>query len=297
MRLLLATDGSPAAGIAVDLVAGIEWPMGTTVDVVEIVETGPAVFGGPWPTLPYAQIDQIESEVLRVGRETVDAASARLRESGLDAAGSVHRGRPAVVIAELASSSHADLIVVGSRGHGTIELMVLGSVSAEAIDRASVPVLVARTATLTRVVLAWDGSESAGGAAALVRDWPIFLRVPVRVVSVADLGAPWWTGFPEPGAAEGMSLYLDAAAAVRGESNQLAAAMAHDLQDAGREADAELRQGGAAAEIIGAARASGADLIVLGTHGRTGIARLLLGSVARNVLLHAPSSVLVARGI
>lgn len=296
MRVLLATDGSTGAGIAVDLVAAIDWPTGTTVEVVEAIETRPAAFGGPWPTLAYTQIDQIESDLLSLGRATVDAASARLREIGLGATGSVHRGRPASVIAELASSSHADLIVVGSRGHGTIESMLLGSVSSEVIDRASVPVLVARSTSVTRVVLAWDGSESAGQAAEIVRDWSIFSRVPVRVVSVADLGVPWWTGFPEPGTAESMSVYLDAAQAVRLESTQLADAMAGDLRAAGRDAAAESRHGAAATEIIGAARSSGADLIVLGTRGRTGISRLLLGSVARNTLHHAPCSVLVTCG-
>ena len=43
------------------------------------------------------------------------------------------------------------------------------------------------------------------------------------------------------------------------------------------------------------AKAKAADLVVLGSHGRTGLRRLLMGSVARNVLLHADCSVLVAR--
>ena len=51
------------------------------------------------------------------------------------------------------------------------------------------------------------------------------------------------------------------------------------------------------AEAINAyAAANHIDIIVVGTHGRTGLARLLLGSVARNVLTHATSSVLIARG-
>jgi nucleotide-binding universal stress UspA family protein len=67
------------------------------------------------------------------------------------------------------------------------------------------------------------------------------------------------------------------------------------LRDAGRTADAGMRVGDAAAEVIAAAAERGADLIVLGSRGRTGVTRLLLGSVARNVLSGSGASVLVVR--
>ena len=56
-----------------------------------------------------------------------------------------------------------------------------------------------------------------------------------------------------------------------------------------------MRDGDAAGEIIAAAEQRGADLIVLGSRGRTGLTRLLLGSVARNVLSGSTASVLVVR--
>jgi nucleotide-binding universal stress UspA family protein len=56
-----------------------------------------------------------------------------------------------------------------------------------------------------------------------------------------------------------------------------------------------MRHGDPAAEVIAGAEASGADLIVLGSRGLTGLARLLLGGVARNVLSGSTASVLVAR--
>jgi nucleotide-binding universal stress UspA family protein len=56
-----------------------------------------------------------------------------------------------------------------------------------------------------------------------------------------------------------------------------------------------MRHGDPAAEIIAGAEASGADLIVLGSRGLTGLTRLLLGSVARNVLSGSTASVLVVR--
>jgi universal stress protein A len=58
-----------------------------------------------------------------------------------------------------------------------------------------------------------------------------------------------------------------------------------------------MRTGDAAAEVIAAADEQSADLVVLGSRGRTGITRLLLGSVARNVLWGTPVSVLIVRDV
>ena len=115
------------------------------------------------------------------------------------------------------------------------------------------------------------------------------------MVSVADVEVPWWTGFPEGGSLELMSIYSEAADASRSQHDQLAGDMTAELQGAGLSAEADRREGDAATEILAAARASDADLIVIGTHGRTGLPRLVLGSVARNVLQHATCSVLVVR--
>jgi len=57
-----------------------------------------------------------------------------------------------------------------------------------------------------------------------------------------------------------------------------------------------LRQGRPDYEVVACAKQWGADLLVLGTHGRTGLGRVLLGSVAEHVVRHAPRSVLVVRG-
>ena len=66
MRILVAIDGSDSASLAVDLVADVAWPGGTTIRVVEAIETGAAIFGGPWPTLALVQADELEAQ-LRLG--------------------------------------------------------------------------------------------------------------------------------------------------------------------------------------------------------------------------------------
>lgn len=295
MRVLVATDGSEPAGLAVDLVADAAWPPGTDILVAQAVETGAGLFGGPWPALAMIQADRIEADIRAEAQRTVQEIRDRLARPGLSVEAAVLRGRPATAIVDRARRMRADLVVVGSRGHGTIEAMVLGSVSAEVVDHAPTPVLIARGRRIERIVLAWDGSSCAARAVDLLRAWPIFSGSLVRVVSVADAEIPWWTGFPEAGSPEMMPMYVDAANASRVEHGRLAQEMTAQLQAAGFKAEADRRDGDAATEILAAANAANADIIVMGTHGRTGLKRLLLGSVARNVLQHAACSVLIVR--
>jgi nucleotide-binding universal stress UspA family protein len=296
MRILLATDGSPSADVAVELVAGIDWPAGTAIRVVESVEVG-RLFGGPWPAVELLEAGRLEAEAREVARATVDAARVRLERPGLEVTTTVLADRPATGIVEVAHEMDAELIVVGSRGHGTIESMVLGSVSSEVVDHAPAPVLVARRSAVRRVALAWDGSDCSRLAVDLVRTFPMLRGAEVRVISVADVQIPWWTGFPAIATPEVVPMYVEASEASRRHHAELARAMAAELGAAGISATAASPEGDAATEIIAAAAAWDADLIVLGTHGRTGFRRFVLGSVARNVLHHAHASVLVVREV
>jgi hypothetical protein len=63
MRVLLASDGSEPAGLAVDLVANVAWPPGSAIFVAQAVETGAGLFSGPWPALAMVQTDRIEAEI------------------------------------------------------------------------------------------------------------------------------------------------------------------------------------------------------------------------------------------
>jgi nucleotide-binding universal stress UspA family protein len=295
MRVLLAVDGSEPAGLGVDLVANVAWPTGTEVLVAESIESGAGLFGGEWPALAIPEANRVEAEVRAEADRTVCQVQERLARPGLNVHAVVLRGRPASSIVDRARSMPADLVVIGSRGHGTIESMLLGSVSAEVVDHSPAPVLVSRGPQIKRVVLAWDGSSCAKRAADLLRTWPIFANSAIRVVSVADVEVPWWTGFPAAGSPQMMPVYVDALEASRNQHEELARDMTSDLQAAGLTAEVDRRAGDAATEILAAADASRADIVVMGTHGRTGLARLVLGSVARNVLQHATCSVLIVR--
>jgi len=295
MRILVATDGSECAGVAVDLVAALDWPAESTIHVVEAVASGMAVFGGPWPPAQPVDTTAIDDDIRKQAERNLETAAERLAGPGRSVETAVATGRAADVILALADQTDADLIVLGSRGHGTLKTMLLGSVSAEVVDHAHAPVLVARSPSVDRVVFAWDGSSCAEKAARVLTDWGPFANAEVHVLSVADAEPPWWveTGIvSEEAAAEA---YEEAAEPSRHQHDQLAQDMADRLREAGLKVVPERCDGDPAAQIVRVAQSQEADLVVMGTHGRSGLARLLVGSVARNVLLHASCSVLVVR--
>ena len=76
---------------------------------------------------------------------------------------------------------------------------------------------------------------------------------------------------------------------------ETAARAERELQAAGLKTEARILTGDPRTELVEAAIAEKADLLIVGSHGRTGIARLLMGSVASYVVTHAPCSVLVVR--
>jgi nucleotide-binding universal stress UspA family protein len=220
---------------------------------------------------------------------------ARLRAAGLEAEGEVLRGRPASTLVDEAGRRAADLLVAGSRGHGPIASLVLGSVSAELVDHAPCPVLVARRPVARRILLAVDGSPAASRAESVVADWSLFEDVAVRVISVTEVVRPWLTGVAPTMYAEAVEAYGTDIETAKRERETLAHAVASRLEDAGRRAHAHVRVGDAAAGIIEEAESWNADLIALGSRGLTGLTRVVLGSVARNVLQGSDRSVLIVR--
>ena len=189
----------------------------------------------------------------------------------------------------------ADLVVLGSRGHGTIATMVLGSTAAEVVDHAPCPVLVARGASIAHIAFADDGSSQARRAETLLMTWPMFAGAKVDVLNVAEVAVPVAAGFTTGLYDQVLESYTRSVDAAREASAEETRSAARRLADAGISAEAVALEGDPATEIIRYTEAHKVDLVVTGTRGHTGLARLLLGSVARNVLLHAHSSVLIVR--
>jgi nucleotide-binding universal stress UspA family protein len=149
-RILVATDGSPAAQAAETLAADLAWlmvPRGP-VEVVAMTAIHDVGHLGP-ETAGYIPL----SEEVTEGREVSESAAARIRALLPDTStGSIKVEAKVVealtpggaIIAEAHAAGTCSLIVMGNRGHGAVAEAFLGSVSQDVIHRAHCPVLIAR---------------------------------------------------------------------------------------------------------------------------------------------------------
>ncbi len=292
MRILLATDGSTAARAAATVVASTAWPAGSAIRIVSVVPPELVAFASEWTT---GLVDDTATRYEAARREELlSAARSAMAERG-EVGVALLEGRPASAIVNEARAWEADLVVVGSRGHGPWQTMILGSVSAEVVDHAPCPVLVVRGESLEPIIFATDGSDDARRAEALLERWPHSAAAQVTVVTAAQASAPLENGVPIGLTDEVMASWQRDVDEARRECRDIAESSAQRLRHAGYDATGRAVAGDPGPVIVEAARAKGAGLVVIGTRGHGGVTRILLGSVARNVLLHAPCSVLVVR--
>lgn len=293
MKILIALDGSPSSVVARDLVASLPWPAGSEAHLVGAYSVPRDWTGGPGSGMDWV------GDVADSLHDDVDARLGSLAPPLVAAGLAVHRhpveGRAADVILATAAGEGVDLIVTGSRGRGRLATMLLGSVAAEVAMHAPCAVLVARAPSVSRLLVASDGSTSASSIPARLGAWGAFTDLDAVALAVA---------VPDSPAFELMTtLYTLGDARLerqRREEQQRAGhdaeSMAAGLAEIGIHATAHVRSGDPAPSILSAATDHGADLIVTGSRGLGALDRLLLGSVARNVLVHAHCSVLVVRG-
>ena len=294
MRILLAHDGSASSDAACRLVDSLDWPGGSVITLVAIVEPVLDIDVSATAVMP-GWSDDVELAERAEFDRVLDQAAANLSKPGRIVKRSVFEGRAASVIVDVAIEGRAELIVVGSRGLGPLKSMVLGSVSAEVVDHAPCPVLVVRRPSVGSVLLAVDGSASGHGAVRFLGACGFLADRPVEVLAVA----PATSKLP-PYSLAGITddaFQADVAAAIeeREATEVFAANAVESLRADGIRARWSISRGNAAHEILDAAETFGSDLIVMGSRGRTGLTRLFLGSVARNVLQHAAASVLIVR--
>ena len=293
MQILLAYDGSEGSQIAADLVATTRWPDETSVRVVSVLE--PSLMPAPMTAAYLLTEPDLDAAIAGHLEDEISGVVERLRGAGIAAHGALVRGRAATAILDDARAAGADLIVAGSRGRGALATLVLGSVSAELAEHAPCPVVVARDRTLGKVLFATDGSESARQAEALLTGWPALAGAPLRVVSVADVVRPWHSGVTPLAYGRVAAAYTRDVEMAKAGHASIAQEAAARLRAGGLDPEVVVRDGDAAEEIVAEARAWGAGSIVVGSRGRTGLTRMLMGSVARNVLLGSEASVIVSR--
>ncbi|MFI5354155.1 MAG: universal stress protein [Desulfobaccales bacterium] len=266
-RLLACTDGSDEGQNAVAQALSLAQVCGSKLYVLQVVEIVPE-FEAVAPDLRAC----LEEEIRR--QKATTASEAALKGVQLDYR-VLHSVSPFAVIVEEAEKIQPNLIILGRHGRTALVRLFMGSVTHRVIGLSPFNVLVVPRETslaFRRLLIASDGSEFS-------------LAVLTEAVAMA-------------GRADA-ELFGVAVAREEGEILE-AQAVVHDILTAANRDGVSFQgfspQGLAADEgIIRVARENHVDLIVMGSHGRTGFQRLLLGSVTERVIGQTPCPVLVVK--
>jgi len=280
-RILVPIDGSDIATKALDFAIeraklhDAQLTIAFSMNVVQIAASSqePADATDPGPLL----------DALRKEADAIFAAAGdRAKRAGVVAERADLEGSPASAILVEARSLSPDLIVMGTHGRRGFERFAVGSTAEDVIRASTVPVFVIpkrdgkrRTGPLTRALVAVDGSPGADLALRFACELARAEGTKLTLCAVIDEVDSRWDDLDR-------SEFLEIekqkhAKRLLEESKALA-------QSLGADAATTLRQGKAAEEILTAAASAEADGIVMGTHGRAGIPRFILGSVAEGVL-------------
>jgi len=289
MKILLAIDSSEVSGSVIDEVAARPWPAGTVVFVLTVVDLFALT----------ASVGYIEAFVKNendAARALVQSAAEKLASHGIETVTQVVEGYPGTSIVEQAKCWDVDFVFVGSHGHGGIARFFIGSIAREVLRNARCSVEIVRhagseeRATAKRVLLTTDGSAYSEAAAHSVaqRPWPTGTEF--KILSVVDQMIPAYDPFYTSG--ELLTTVLEQN---RKQCEEAVDSARKIVTGAGLAATTLVFAGSPKWQIIEDAKQWNADLIVLGSHGRRGLTRVLLGSVSEAVALNAPCSVEVIR--
>ena len=275
-RILLATDGSEDAAKAREAAADLARRSGSELHLVHVWHDVPS---------PYARAF-VRRELKRQGQEIIDAQVKKIEDSGGSVAvAHLRGGRTHDEIIALSEELEVGLLILGSRGHGAVRRILMGSHSEAVVHHARVPVLVLRDAgevwPPSRVVIGDDFSEDAEKAAELAGSIARLYEAETLLVHVY------------PSAVEESSRTA-AGDATRQAEERLQERANHLKGILGYEPRVVTTSGPAEVALLKAAReGDGPTLIAVGSRGLGAVSRVRLGSVSSKIVRTAPGAALV----
>lgn len=284
-KILLATDGSKDSRLALKAAAVLSARSGAELHLVHAYSY-PHDFGYPGVlTEDYLSAREEEArEVIQEERIEIEELGSKVTQTHID------EGPPVEVILDLADDLEADLIVLGSRGRGAIQRLVLGSVSEGVVHHANQPVLVMRGTQEAWppgwIVIGDDDSEAARHAGELA-------------ATIGGLFGAWaeivraFPQLPEQDA-EGRALDPRVVDDALSRAEKALRERADKLEKMlGRRPRAVIASGDPTMKILAACEDKDSPLVAVGSRGLGTMERMRLGSTSTKILRTAPGPVLI----
>ncbi len=232
-------------------------------------------------TFPFeASLKEIQDDAQSYLNELV----TRYHHPHVDLTPLIAEGDVAGTIVDTAVTHNVDLILMSTHGYSGVTRWLMGSIAEKVLRSAPLPVLIVRSAKpIRKLLITLDGSDLAEQAlepglalATIFNAAPCLLRVePERLVNPLEYAAL-------EQAAVGLGEQLQESATAHAKNYLIE--VTNNLSAQGVEVETAVLQGAAARNILDFAENEGFDLIVMATHGRTGLRRWVYGSVTERVL-------------
>ena len=269
--IIVGVDASAEAAGAVAF--GVEAAR-RAATVCYLVHAAPDVPARGHDPYPYTRLDE------RARAALFAALANRLPAPQLTTL-TVRRGRPAAVLGDAVAARGAELVVVGGKHHSTLGRWLGGSTSVSVARSTLVPLLVTvGQPAIRRVLVAVDQSSAARPTLAAAERYAALFGAELRAVSVIE-PLPGVLDLPRPDATDYPKL--------------LEQTLARDIWSLIRApgVDRLVRHGTALETILREAAEWRADLLVVGSHGKGPVTRMLVGSVTERLINNLPTSLLV----
>jgi nucleotide-binding universal stress UspA family protein len=232
-------------------------------------------------------VSDIHEAMRRPGEEILSRANALAKKEGALIKTILEEGETYDRLVDLAEAENCGVVIMGRRGTSTADKSHIGSVTARVIGLSQRDVLVVPEGTTIgwkKILVATDGSRYSGLATDKAIDFAKSYGGSLTAVSVVDVPSEFYA--EAPGAVDKLIANAKgfvAAVSKKAEANDIAASTF-------------VGEGEAFEIIRRLAQKEKIDVIIMGSHGRTGLKRLLMGSVTEKVIGHAPCPVLVVKG-
>lgn len=312
-RILVGLDGSALAELSLPYVAALAGASHAEVTLVRVVSEGDTLepleevnprllpYMAVMPGTPREESQAEPRANVHAAQAYLDAVADRLRQQGIVVEPVVTAGEAADALIEEAQLHHADLIVLSTHGRSGLGRWIYGSVAESVLQRTPVPVFLARAwpqsrpgsprPALSSILVPLDGSALAEQALPTAAELARAMSAQLHLVRVVPLV---FAGGMDELAAYGAITSVDVEAEQRDAKLYLDAVVGR-LHGEGVQAVPLVSAGQPITSIVSLAETCQAGLIVMATHGRSGLARTVAGSIALGVLHRGHLPVLLVR--
>ena len=287
MKILLAVDGSDQSYFAARALEHLR--QAAPITALHALDVPYPAFPMVMPEVAGELYTVTEKRLREEGERVLKFVRSVLPPKTASVATRLEVGKPAELILAVAEEEKADLIVLGARGLGAVQELLLGSVSHRVVTHAPCPTLVVNKplASLSHVLLPLQGSDDAEAAIRFLVAKPFRETVEVKVLSAIPYAFSVWP--PDVSVADSMGNEL-----VKNTQRFVDDVVAHFVSH-GYRAKGLVSKESPASAILQEAETGKPDLILMGSRGLKGLSRFLLGSVSHAILHRAPCPVLIFR--